>query len=123
MCRDCTADLQELLDESDRFEGNNRQIVEVEKVEGDDVHIADHSPNPAFHVSHAAEVLHWLRDDHFVCGVSSGTTAIATMLGEGKLAECKRCAQNATQIWAVLNAMPDVRRDGQSGLAPNPRAR
>lgn len=123
MCKDCTSDLHDILDEHGRFEGTNRQIVEVEEVDGDDVHLANHSPNPAFHVSHAAKVLHWLRDDHFVCGVSSGTTAIATMLGEGKLAECSRCAQNASVIWGVLNAMPDVQRDGQSGLAPNPQGR
>lgn len=123
MCKDCTADLRELLESTERFEGNKRQIIEVEEVDGDDVHLKNHSPNPAFHVSHAGKVLHWLRDDHFVCGVSSGTTAIATMLGEGKLEECSRCSNNATQIWAVLNAMPDVRRDGQSGLAPDAAGR
>jgi UDP:flavonoid glycosyltransferase YjiC (YdhE family) len=123
MCRDCTADVREVLEEPGRFEGSNRQIVEVEEIDGDDVHLANHEPNPAFHVSHVGELLHWLRDDHFICGVSSGTTAIMTLVGEGKRAECSRCAQNASQIWAVLNALPDVQRDGQSGLAPNPQGR
>lgn len=123
MCEDCTADLRGILDETDRFEDASRGIVVVDEVDGDGVHLAEHSPNPAFHVSHAGEVLHWLRDDHFVCGVSSGTTAIATLLGEGKLADCSRCSQNASKIWALLNAVPDVQRDGQSGLAPNPGAR
>lgn len=122
MCRDCTSDLHELLDDHDRFEGTKRRIVEIDEVDGDDVYV-DGGSNPAFHVSHAAEVLHWLRDDHFVCGVSSGTTAIATMLGEGKLAECNRCAQSASDIWAILNAMPGVQRDGTSGLAPDPSGR
>jgi hypothetical protein len=123
MCRDCVADLRDLVEEGERFEGSNRQIVEIEEVDGDEVHLANHSPNPAFHLSHVGKLLHWLREDHFICGVSSGTTAIKTLVGEGKQAECKRCAQNASEIWALLNAMPDVQRDGTSGLAPNPQAR
>ncbi len=122
MCRDCTADIKQLLEENDRFEGNNRQLILIEEIDGDDVHLENHSPNPAFHLSHVGELLHWLRDNHFICGVTTGTTAIKTLVGEGKRAECSRCAQNASAIWAILNAMPDVRRDGTSGLAPNPGA-
>lgn len=121
MCKDCTADLHELLEGTDRFENHDRTIIEVERVEGDDVHLDDGS-KPTFHVSHAGDLLHWLRDGHFVCGVSSGTTAIKTLLGEGKLAECSTCASSASKIWAIVNAMPEVRRDGTSGLAPNPQS-
>lgn len=120
MCKECTSDLHELLTERDQFQSHNRQIVAVEKVEGDDVYLEDHSPNPAFHVSHVGALLHWLRDEHFICGVSTGTTAIKTLVSQGKLAECSRCGQNASKIWAVLNTMPDVQQDGTSGLAPNP---
>lgn len=121
MCKECTADLRGLLKETQRFENHDRSIVEIEEVDGDDVHLANHSPNPAFHLSHAGKLLHWLREEHFVCGVSSGTTAIKTLVSDGKLAECNRCGQNASKLWAILNAMPEVRRDGTSGLAPNPQ--
>jgi hypothetical protein len=121
MCKDCASDIHDLLEGSDRFENHDRSVIETESVEGDEVHLANHSPNPAFHVSHIAELLHWLRDEHFICGISSGTTAIKTLVGEGKLAECERCAQNASQMWAILNACDGVRRDGGSGLAPDAR--
>lgn len=122
MCKDCTRDLRSLIEEKQRFQNHDRSIIEVEKVDGDEVYLAGED-GPALHLSHAGAVLHWLRDDHFICGVSSGTTAIKTLVSEGKQAECKRCGQNASKIWALLNAMPDVRRDGTSGLAPNPSAR
>jgi hypothetical protein len=122
MCRECTADLRELLEETDRFQNHNRTVVEIEDVDEDDVRLAGES-GVAFHLSHVGELLHWLRDEHFVCGVSSGTTAIKTLLGEGKLASCNTCASSASQIWAIVHAMPEVQRDGTSGLAPNPQGR
>lgn len=120
MCRECTAEIRQRLEEKSEFENHNRTVVEVARVDGDEVYLAG-DDSPAFHLSHVGELLHWLRDEHFVCGVSSGTTAIKTLLGEGKLAECGTCAANASQIWAILNAMPGVRRDGTSGLAPDVR--
>lgn len=120
MCRECTADLRELLETDDRFENHDRTVVAVDEVDGDDVHL-EGEDGVAFHLSHVGELLHWLRDEHFVCGVSTGTTAIKTLLGEGKLASCTTCASSASQIWAIVHAMPGVQRDGTSGLAPNPQ--
>lgn len=122
MCKDCTADLHDLLEEKQRFQNHDRTIVEVERVDGDDVYLAG-SEKPDFHVSHVGALLHWLRDEHFVCGISSGTTAIKTLLSEGKLADCNRCGSSASKIWALVHAMPQVRRDGTSGLGPNPQGR
>lgn len=122
MCKDCTADVHDLLEETEQFQNHNRQIVEVERVDGDDVYLAG-DEKPSFHVSHVGALVHWLRDEHFVCGVSSGTTAIKTLLSEGKLAECKTCGANASQIWAIAHATPGVQRDGTSGLAPDPQGR
>lgn len=121
MCKDCVADLRDVLEETQRFQNHDRTVVEVDRVDGDDIYISGEE-NPAFHVSHLGALLHWLRDEHFVCGISSGTTAIKTLLSEGKLAECSRCGQNASKIWAILHAMPGVQRDGTSGLAPDPQS-
>ncbi len=119
MCEECTRDLRTRLEETDRFKNHDRSIVQIDRVEGDDVYLAG-DEKPSMHLTHVGELLHWLRDEHFVCGVSSGTTAIKTLLGEGKLASCSTCANNASQIWAILHVMPGVQRDGTSGLAPDP---
>lgn len=121
MCRDCTSDLREKLEDTQRFKNHDRSVVEVERVDGDDVYLTG-DDTPSMHLSHVGQLLHWLRDEHFVCGVSSGTTAIKTLLGEGKLAECSTCASNASQVWAIVHAMPGVQRDGTSGLAPDPQS-
>ncbi len=119
MCESCTADVQEKLEETSKFKNHDRTLVTIDRVEGDDIYLQGDT-KPSMHASHVGALLHWLRDQHFVCGISSGTTAIKTLLGEGKLAECSTCAANATKIWALAFAMPGVRRDGTHGLAPDP---
>lgn len=119
MCESCTADVHEKLEETSEFRNHDRTIVKIDRVEGDDVYL-EGDEKPSMHVSHVGDLLHWLRDQHFVCGISSGTTAIKTLLGEGKLADCNTCAGSASKIWAIVFAMPGVRRDGTSGLAPDP---
>ncbi len=123
MCEKCTADIKARLAEQKQFKANNRGIVTVTKVDGDEIFLDKPANKPALHASHVGALLHWLRDDHFICGISSGTTAIKTMVGGGKLAECKRCANHASQAWAILNGMPDVRQDGTSGLGPDASGR
>lgn len=118
MCKDCERDVRAALESQDRFAMSNRKEVRLERVDGDDVYV-EGTKQPAMHVSHVASVLHWLKGGHFICGISSGTTAIKTLLS-GKQADCKRCANNAGEVWAVLNAVEGVRRDQQSGLAPAP---
>ena len=97
---------------------SNRKEFKLDRVDGDDVYV-EGTKKPSMHVSHVASVLHWLKDGHFICGISSGTTAIKTLLS-GKMSDCSRCANNASEIWGVLMAVEGVRRDQQSGLAPDP---
>lgn len=121
MCKDCVSTVQEVLAERDTFQLSNRRRIVVDRVEGDDVYL-EGGRKPAMHVSHVAEVLHWLQDGHFVCGISSGTTAIKTLLS-GKLVDCSTCAGHASQVWSVLVVCPGVARDGKSGLAPGAASR
>lgn len=118
MCNDCEADVRRALEGQDRFKLSNRREFKIGKVDGDDVYV-EGTEKPAMHVSHVASVLHWLKDGHFICGVSSGTTAVKTLLS-GKQAKCTTCANNASEVWGVLVAVDGVRRDQQSGLAPAP---
>lgn len=125
MCDACTADLRNAVKPGRQFQTNDRKIMTIEKVDGDDVIIKGHKPSPAFHLSHAGALLHWLYGDHYVCGIGSGTTAVKTLLARGgKLnVNCPRCSGQASQVWAVLAVMPGVRRDQVSGLAPDPSSR
>lgn len=125
MCERCATILRGQLAPGKQFQTNDRRYVTIDRVEGDEVHLKDHKPSPAFHVSHAAALLHWLYGDHYICGIGSGTTAIKTLVSKGgklKLA-CSRCAGQANVLWAVLAAAPGVRRDQVSGLAPDPSSR
>lgn len=118
MCKDCERDVRSALSSNDRFAMSNRKEFKIDRVDGDDVYTGDAS-KPTMHVSHVASVLHWLKGGHFICGISSGTTAVKTLLA-GKQADCSRCSNNASEVWAVLVNVEGVRRDQQSGLAPAP---
>ena len=93
MCKDCERDVRSALEKKDRFAMSNRKEFNVDRVDGDEVYI-EGAKKPTMHVSHVASVLHWLKGGHFICGISSGTTAVKTLLS-GKQADCSRCAQRS----------------------------
>lgn len=123
MCDACESEVRSLLESRHRFQLANRRTMEITRVEGDDVYTADHGDRVAFHASHAAALRHWLREGHYVCAIGSGTTSVKTLLGKGKLAKCSRCANDASHVWALVAVMKGVRRDQQTGLAPDPMPR